>query len=99
MKRILLSACCLLITAFWQVAPAMAQQTNLLDRVDLRAPIHMPPLSTPLQLMLLMAFLTLLPFVFIMTTSFMRTVIVLSFLRTAIGTQQQPPNQVIVGVA
>lgn len=92
-----LAAACL--AASWQVPAWAAEGPGLLGQVDLRGPINMPPLSTPLQLMLLMAFLTLLPFFFIMTTSFMRTVIVLSFLRTAIGTQQEPPNQVIVGIA
>ena len=38
-------------------------------------------------------------FLFIMTTSFIRTVIVLSFLRTAMGTQQAPPNTVMVSLA
>ncbi|MDH5560985.1 MAG: flagellar type III secretion system pore protein FliP, partial [Deltaproteobacteria bacterium] len=35
----------------------------------------------------------------IMTTSFTRIIIVLSFLRNALGTQQSPPNQVLIGVA
>jgi flagellar biosynthesis protein FliP len=43
--------------------------------------------------------LTLAPAILIMMTSFTRIVVVLSFLRQALGTQQMPPNQVIVGLA
>jgi flagellar biosynthetic protein FliP len=43
--------------------------------------------------------ISLLPSLLIMVTSFARTVIILSFLRNAIGVQQTPPNMVIVGIA
>jgi flagellar biosynthetic protein FliP len=80
------------------VEPAWAQDAKtVLDAVDLRAPTT--TLSTPLQLIILMACLTLLPFLFIMSTSFLRTIIVLGFLRSAMGTQQVPPNQVIIGLS
>jgi len=52
-----------------------------------------------LQILLILTVLTLAPSIIIMTTSFVRTVIVLSFVRNAIGTQQMPPNQVIVSLA
>ena len=52
-----------------------------------------------LQLVLLLTVLTLAPSILVMVTSFTRIVIVLSFLRTAIGLQQTPPNPVIVGLA
>lgn len=81
-------------------APALPAGTaNILNSVDLRAPLQSPGLSTPLQLVLLMAALTLLPFIFIMTTSFVRTVIVLAFLKQAMGLQNIPPGQVIMGMA
>jgi flagellar biosynthetic protein FliP len=50
-----------------------------------------------LDIILLMAVLTLLPS--LVVTSFTRYVVVLSFLRTAMGTQQTPPNMVLVGMA
>lgn len=53
--------------------------------------------STSLQIIILLTVLTLAPALLIMTTSFTRIIIVLSFLRNAIGTQQSPPNQVILG--
>lgn len=52
-----------------------------------------------LQILLLLTVITLAPAIMIMTTSFIRIVIVLSFTRTAIGTNQMPPNQVMVGLA
>ena len=52
-----------------------------------------------LDLLFLFAILALAPSILIMMTSFTRIVIVFSFLRTAIGLQQTPPNQVIVGLA
>lgn len=52
-----------------------------------------------LDIILLMAVLTLLPSLVVMMTTFTRYVVVLSFLRTAMGTQQAPPNMVLVGMA
>lgn len=52
-----------------------------------------------LQLLLLLAVLSLAPAFVILMTSFTRTVIVLSFVRNALATQQIPPNQVIIGLA
>lgn len=52
-----------------------------------------------IQLVLLMTVLSLAPSILMMMTSFMRIIIVLSFVRMAIGTQGTPPNQVLVGLA
>ena len=52
-----------------------------------------------LQILILLTILSLAPAILIMTTSFVRIIIVLSFTRTAIGTNQMPPNQVMVGLA
>ena len=51
------------------------------------------------QLIALITVLSLAPSILVMVTSFTRIVIVLSFLRTAMGTQQTPPNQVLVSLA
>ncbi|MDH5762454.1 MAG: flagellar type III secretion system pore protein FliP [Nitrospinota bacterium] len=56
-------------------------------------------LSTALQIMFLLTVLTLAPSILILMTSFSRFVIVLSFLRQAMGTQQTPPTQVLIGLA
>jgi flagellar biosynthetic protein FliP len=55
--------------------------------------------SLNLQILLLLTSLTFLPAVLLMMTSFTRIIIVLSLLRTALGTQGTPPNQVLVGLA
>ena len=52
-----------------------------------------------LRIVMMMTVLSLAPAILIMMTSFTRIVVVLSFLRQAIGTQQMPPNQLIVGLS
>jgi flagellar biosynthesis protein FliP len=52
-----------------------------------------------LQILLLLTVLTLAPTLLVMVTSFTRIIVVLSFVRTAMGTQSTPPNQVLVGLA
>lgn len=52
-----------------------------------------------LEVMLIFGLLALLPSILLMMTSFTRIIIVLSFLRTALGTQQSPPTIVLIGLA
>ncbi|MBM3952226.1 MAG: flagellar type III secretion system pore protein FliP [Rhodospirillales bacterium] len=52
-----------------------------------------------IQLVVLVTVLSLAPSILVMVTSFTRIVVVLSFLRTALGTQQTPPTQVLVSLA
>ncbi|HEU0276376.1 MAG TPA: flagellar type III secretion system pore protein FliP [Rhodanobacteraceae bacterium] len=55
--------------------------------------------SLSLQVLAVMTALTLLPAVLLMMTSFTRIIIVLGFLRQGLGTQSEPPNQVLLGLA
>lgn len=55
--------------------------------------------ANTVQILIFLTLITLLPSILIMMTSFTRIVIVLSFVRNALGLQQTPPNQVIVGIA
>ncbi|WML52011.1 flagellar type III secretion system pore protein FliP [Neobacillus sp. PS3-12] len=55
--------------------------------------------STSVKLLLLLTVLSLAPSILILMTCFTRIVVVLSFVRTALATQQMPPNQVIVGLS
>lgn len=70
-----------------------------------RIQVGVEPANTPteiaqsLQILILLTVISLAPAILIMTTSFIRIVIVLSFTRTAIGTNQMPPNQVLIGLA
>ncbi|HIJ50261.1 MAG TPA: flagellar type III secretion system pore protein FliP [Nitrospinae bacterium] len=54
--------------------------------------------SSALQILFLLTILTLAPSILILTTSFARIIIVLSFLRQAMGTQQTPPTQILIGL-
>jgi flagellar biosynthetic protein FliP len=56
-------------------------------------------LSLSLQILLFLTVLSLAPALIIMVTSFTRLVVVFSFLRHALGTQQMPPNQVLIALA
>ncbi|WP_242096670.1 flagellar type III secretion system pore protein FliP [Sphingomonas sp. CROZ-RG-20F-R02-07] len=56
-------------------------------------------LSLSLQVLIIMGLLTILPGILLMMTSFTRIVIVLAMLRQAMGLQQTPPNQVLLGLA
>ncbi|HLX46477.1 MAG TPA: flagellar type III secretion system pore protein FliP [Bryobacteraceae bacterium] len=56
-------------------------------------------LSVPMQILLLMSVLTLLPAILMALTPFLRVVVVLHFLRQALGTQTAPSNQVLVALA
>ncbi|HEY9855526.1 MAG TPA: flagellar type III secretion system pore protein FliP [Stenomitos sp.] len=84
--------------------PASAQAlgglpANPFAAFDLRNPLNTPNMTTSVMLIFLLATLTVLPFLVMMTTSFMRTIIVLGFLRQALGTQSIPPNPVMLGLA
>jgi len=55
--------------------------------------------SVTLQILLLMTILALAPSIMIMTTAYLRIIIVFHFLKSALGTQQMPPGQLLAGVA
>ncbi|MBU5638615.1 flagellar type III secretion system pore protein FliP [Geomonas sp. Red69] len=55
--------------------------------------------SVVLQIFFVMTIISLAPSLLMMTTSFTRIVVVLSFLRSALGTQQAPSNQIVVGLS
>lgn len=56
-------------------------------------------LTAPIRILIVITILSIAPAILIMLTSFTRIIIVLHFLRTAIGTNTAPPNQVLVGLA
>lgn len=67
--------------------------------VDVEQSSEPEQVSTSIQLLIALTVLSLAPSILIMMTSFTRIIIVLSFLRNAMGTQQMPPNQVLIGLA
>lgn len=56
-------------------------------------------LSASMKMVLVLTLITLAPFLLVMVTSFTRIIVVLHFVRSALGTQTSPPNQVLVGIA
>ena len=78
-------------------SPAMSAGIPVLTVHD--APGGAKNWTLSLQLLALMTVLTLLPAILLMMTSFTRIIIVLGFLRQALGTQSTPPNQVLLGLA
>lgn len=56
-------------------------------------------LSSTLQIVLILTLISLAPSIIIMVTSFTRILVVLHFIRSALGTQTTPPNQILVGLA
>lgn len=81
-------------------ATAVSAQTGAgLDRAMSTLGQNGGSLSLSLQILLMMSLLTVLPSLLLMMTSFTRIIIVLSILRHALGLQQTPPNQVLVGLS
>ena len=56
-------------------------------------------LSASIRMLLVLTVLSIAPFILIMMTSFTRIIVVLHFVRSALGTQTTPPNQVLLGLA
>jgi flagellar biosynthetic protein FliP len=55
--------------------------------------------ATPMRVVFILTALTLLPGIIVSTTAFLRIIVVLSFLRQALGVPQMPPNQVLIGLS
>jgi flagellar biosynthesis protein FliP len=88
--------------SFWTAATASltaANSSQSLSRALESVAGNGAPLSLSLQILLLMGLLTVLPSLLLMMTSFTRIIIVLSILRQALGLQQTPPNQVLIGLS
>src|SRR5688500_13894647 len=72
-------------------APSLASQIPDLSKRE--------NFSAAMQMIILLTVLSLAPAILIMMTSFTRIIIVLSLLRQALGTQQLPPNQILIGLS
>lgn len=69
------------------------------DGINIGTSDNPEEVSSSIQLLLLLTVLSVAPSILIMMTGFTRIIIILSFIRNALGTQQMPPNQVIIGLA
>ncbi len=86
---------------FWSISFVPDAQAQGLPRISVDVGQSSKPedAAVTLEIIFLLTILTLAPAILIMLTSFTRIVVVLSFLRMAIGTQQIPPTQLIVGLS
>ena len=91
MRRVLLGA----LLATLAAAPALAQSVA----IDLGATGGAGATARLVQLTALITVLSLAPSLLVMVTAFARIIIVLSLLRSALGTQGTPPNSVLIGLA
>jgi flagellar biosynthetic protein FliP len=87
--------CCLFVTG------RAAAEAVPMPRITVGVESAQAPqdLALSLQIIIILTVLTLTPSILVLLTSFTRTVVVLSFTRTALGTNQMPPNQVLIGLA
>ena len=92
-----------IICSFLTLLPAVAQAAPLfpIPQINLGVDAANNPkdVALSLQILLTLTVLSLAPSILIMMTSFTRIIVVLSFMRSALGTQQMPPNQVLIGLA
>ncbi|HRI45496.1 MAG: flagellar type III secretion system pore protein FliP [Ignavibacteriaceae bacterium] len=67
--------------------------------IDIGTSDNPKDVSVTLQVLLLMTILSLAPSIMIMTTAYLRIIIIFHFLKSAMGTQQMPPSQLLAGTA
>jgi len=84
-----------LLNTLLAAAPAV-QSTVKVDMTSANGQVQM---TMPVQIMILMTLLTFLPAIIISLSSFTRIIIVFHFLRQALGTQEAPSNQILIGLA
>lgn len=80
-------------------APAFAQVTLPSVNLGFKTTDNPTEVVSAIKIVMMLTVLTLAPAILIMMTSFTRIIIVLSFLRQAMGIQSMPPNQLLVGLA
>ncbi len=100
MSRLAIVAMVILLLGYLAL-PALAQPFQIPDiNLSIEGGSGDPEgVSQALQLLALLTVLSLAPAILVLLTSFTRIIVVLSFLRSALATQQMPPNQVLIGLA
>ena len=100
-KKFLAVVILLLLVLAVQTQAQQAQQTIPFPKINLDVGTAKDggDVSVTLQILLMMTILSLAPSIVIMTTSYLRIIIVFHFLKSALGTQQMPPSQLLAGVA
>ena len=100
-KKFLAVVILLLLVFAIQTQAQQAQQTIPFPKINLDVGTAKDggDVSVTLQILLMMTILSLAPSIVIMTTSYLSIIIVFHFLKSALGTQQMPPSQLLAGVA
>lgn len=102
-RKFLLALCVTIILVFFisSLDSVFAQPNIPIPNINIGLDEAQSPqeVTSSLQLLLLLTILAIAPSILIMMTSFTRIIIVLSFIRNAIATQQTPPTQVLIGLA
>jgi flagellar biosynthetic protein FliP len=98
-KHICFILTCLILVFIFQLPLFAQKRANVQFRVDLDSLTGPIQFSTSIQLLLTLTAISFIPFFLMTVTSFLRVVIVLGMVRTAIGTQQTPPSPVIIALS
>lgn len=102
MKRYIIAAS-LIFVLFVFSGESFAQKATTIPLpsigLDIKSSDKPEDVSVTLQILLLMTVLSLAPSIMIMTTAYLRIIIVFHFLKNALGTQQMPPGQLLAGIA
>ncbi len=89
----------LILAVFLLPVLAKAQVTLPTVNLGFKSTDNPSDVVSAIKIIIMLTVLTLAPAILIMMTSFTRIIIVLSFLRQALGVQQMPPNQLLIGLA
>ena len=90
----------LLVSLLLLLVPEMAGAINMPTlSLGVKDAANPAEVSTALQVLFVLTILSVAPAILLMTTAFTRIIIVLGFVRQAMGTQNTPPNQVLLGLA
>lgn len=96
LRKLIISAICILFFSVHVYAePMMLPNIN----IDIGQSNDPSQVTGSLQMLFILTILALAPSILIMLTAFTRIIISLHFVRSALGTQQMPPNQVLIGLA
>jgi flagellar biosynthetic protein FliP len=85
-----------LFTLLFAAAPEAAEPAF---RIDMGSAGQQVQMTMPVQMLILLTFLTFIPAIIMSLSSFTRIIIVFHFLRQALGTQEAPSNQILIGLA
>ena len=96
LRAIIMSAFCILFFSISLYAEPLVLPNINIDIGQTNDPAQV---TSSLQMIFLLTILALAPSILIMMTAFTRIIIALHFVRSALGTQQMPPNQVLIGLA